>query len=116
MSTVFFLFLLHLSLGLISLVNATIQMSQHRNDTTEAFNMADAIQWIGYILVVYGLIRDGSLLWPDVNARKNLWINPTFQIKYILTIVGIGSSFAMVTGVFAYTFLKVTIDDLAPSR
>jgi signal peptidase II len=79
---------------------------------TPAFNMADAIQWIGYILVVYGLIRDGSLLWPDVNARKNLWINPTFQIKYILTIVGIGSSFAMITGVFAYTFLKVTIDDL----
>lgn len=79
---------------------------------TPAFNMADAIQWIGYILVVYGLIRDGSLLWPDVNARKNLWINPRYQIKYILTIVGIGSSFAVVSAVFAYTFLKVTIDDL----
>jgi signal peptidase II len=79
---------------------------------TPAFNMADAIQWIGYVLVVYGLIRDGSLLWPDVNARKSLWINPRFQIKYILTIVAIGTSFAMVSGVFAYTFIKVTIDDL----
>jgi signal peptidase II len=79
---------------------------------TPAFNVADAIQWVGYILVVYGLIRDGSLLWPDVNARKNLWINPRFQIKYILTIVGIGMSFAVINGVFAYTFLKVTIDDL----
>jgi len=79
---------------------------------TPAFNMADAIQWVGYGLVVYGLIRDGSLLWPDANSRKNLWINPIFQAKYIVTIVGIGVSFAMVAGVFMYTFLKVTIDDL----
>ncbi|MGZ3723497.1 MAG: signal peptidase II [Bdellovibrionales bacterium] len=71
---------------------------------TPAFNMADAIQWIGYILVVYGLIRDGALLWPDVNARKSLWINPIFQIKYILTIVGIGMSFAVVTGVLPTHF------------
>ncbi len=77
-----------------------------------AFNMADAIQWVGYILVVYGLIRDGTLLWPDVNVRKSLWINPRFQLKYCLTIVGIGSSFALISGVFAYTFIKITIDDL----
>ena len=79
---------------------------------TPAFNLADAIQWVGYVLVVYGLIRDGNLLWPDVNARKSLWVNPRFQIKYILILVGIGSSFALVSGVFAYTFIKVTIDDL----
>jgi len=85
---------------------------------TPAFNLADAIQWVGYGLLVYGLIRDGALLWPDANARKNLWINPRFQIKYILTIVGIGTSFAVVSGVFAYTFLKVAINDLVvgPSR
>jgi signal peptidase II len=85
---------------------------------TPAFNLADTIQWIGYGLVVYGLIRDGNLLWPDANARKKLWINPRYQMKYIATIVAIGSSFAVVTGVFAYTFLKVTIDDLVvgPAR
>ncbi len=79
---------------------------------TPAFNMADAIQWIGYLLVVYGLIRDGNQLWPDVNARSRLWINPGYQLKYCLTIVGIGASFAFMNGVFAFTFLKVTIDDL----
>lgn len=79
---------------------------------TPAFNFADAIQWFGYILLVYGLIKDGSLLWPDANVRKNIWINPRFQMKYILTIVSIGTSFALVSGVFAYTFLKVTIHDL----
>jgi signal peptidase II len=79
---------------------------------TPAFNMADAIQWAGYILFVYGLVRDGSMLWPDVNARRSLWINPGYQLKYCLTIVAIGASFATMNGVFAYTFLKVTIDDL----
>lgn len=89
-----------------------------RSMWTPAFNMADAIQWIGYIMVVYGLIRDGSQLWPDVNARRSLWINPAYQLKYCLTIVAIGASFAVINGVFAYTFIKVTIDDLVvgPAR
>ncbi len=77
-----------------------------------AFNVADAIQWVGYALVVYGLIRDGSLFWPDVNVRRTLWINPRFQLKYCLTIMAIGSCFALISGVFMYTFLKITIDDL----
>jgi signal peptidase II len=83
-----------------------------RSLSTPAFNYADAIQWFGYSMVVYGLIRDGSLFWPDANVRKNLWVNPRFQLKYCLTMVAIGACFAVVNGVFAYTFLKVTIDDL----
>src|SRR5688572_2881174 len=51
-----------------------------RQLSTPAFNVADAIQWIGYSMVVYGLIRDGSLFWPDVNVRKTLWVNPRFQL------------------------------------
>ena len=86
--------------------------------STPAFNFADAIQWVGYGLVVYGLVRDGSLFWPDVNARRRLWINPRFQLKYTLTLVAIGACFAIINGVFAYTYLKVTIDDLVvgPAR
>lgn len=89
-----------------------------REMATPAFNMADAIQWVGYILVVYGLIKDGSLFWPDENARRTLWVNPSFQLRYCLTITAIGFCFAVVNGVFAYTFLKVVIDDLVvgPAR
>lgn len=83
-----------------------------REMSTPAFNMADAIQWVGYFLVVYGLVKDGSLFWPDINARKTVWVNPSFQLKYCLTLTAIGFCFAVVNGVFAYTFLKVTIDDL----
>ena len=89
-----------------------------REMATPAFNIADAIQWVGYALVVYGLIRDGSLFWPDINARKTVWVNPSFQLKYCMTMVAIGFCFAVVNGVFAYTFLKITIDDLVvgPAR
>ncbi len=78
-----------------------------------AFNFADAIQWVGYILVIYSVLREGKLFWPDLNARKRLWINPGFQWKYIFTLVGIGTCFAVLSGVFSYTFLKVTIDNLS---
>lgn len=89
-----------------------------RQLSTPAFNMADAIQWVGYSMVVYGLIRDGSLFWPDANARKTLWVNPRFQLKFCLTMVAIGLCFSVISGVFAYTFLKITIDDLVvgPAR
>lgn len=83
-----------------------------RELSTPAFNVADAIQWVGYGLVVYGLIRDGSLFWPDSNVRKSVWVNPRFQLRFCLTLVGIGACFSVVCGVFAYTFLKITIDDL----
>jgi signal peptidase II len=80
--------------------------------STPAFNFADAIQWVGYGLVVYGLIREGNIFWPDVNARKTMWVNPSFQLKYCMILVAIGLCFALISGVFAYTFLKVAIDDL----
>lgn len=89
-----------------------------RQLSSPAFNIADAIQWVGYSMVVFGLIRDGSLFWPDVNARKTVWINPRFQLKYCLTLTAMGFCFAVINGVFAYTFLKITIDDLVvgPAR
>lgn len=83
-----------------------------RQLSSPAFNIADAIQWAGYSLVVYGLVRDGSLFWPDANVRKSVWVNPRFQLRFCLTLVGIGACFCVICGVFAYTFLKITIDDL----
>lgn len=83
-----------------------------RQMSSPAFNVADAIQWVGYSLVVYGLVRDGSLFWPDANVRKSVWVNPRFQLRFCLTLVGIGACFCVICGVFAYTFLKITIDDL----
>lgn len=80
--------------------------------STPAFNFADSIQWVGYILIVISLIRDGSLFWPEKNFRRSLWVNPGFQIKYISTLLGMGMGFCVISGVFFYTYLKITIDEL----
>ncbi|MEQ1663764.1 MAG: signal peptidase II, partial [Bdellovibrionales bacterium] len=80
--------------------------------STPAFNFADAVQWVGYIMIVYSLVKYGHLLWPEHNFRRSIWVNPSFQIKYvaILSIMGLG--FVAISGVFFYTYLKVAIDAL----
>ncbi len=83
---------------------------------TPAFNMADAIQWIGYILIVYTLVRDGQALWPDTNERKRIWVNPSYQLKYCFILMFVGFGFAMVCGVFSYTYLRITIEELIGNR
>lgn len=80
--------------------------------TTPAFNIADAVQWIGYGMIVYSLIRDGSIFWPEKEFRKRIWINPHFQKKYVGTLLALVAGFTLIMGVFFYTYLKVTIDSL----
>ncbi len=82
------------------------------NWTTPAFNFSDAIQWVGYFMIVGSLIKEGSQIWPNENERKKVWINPLFQWKYCFVLVFVGFGFGLISGVFSYTFLKVTIDDL----
>jgi signal peptidase II len=81
--------------------------------SSPAFNFADAIQWVGYATVVWTLLRDSKSLWPDENERKRLWINPSFQLKYCFVLMFVGFAFALICGVFSYTYLRITIDDLA---
>lgn len=78
-----------------------------------AFNIADALQWVGYLMIVYTLIVHGEQIWPSQDTRKNVWVIPKFQIKYIFVLISVGFGFAIISGVFAFTFLKITIDELA---
>jgi signal peptidase II len=81
---------------------------------TPAFNFADVIQWVGYGLIVVTMVRKGHLLWPSREDRKSIWVNPTYQLRYSLLLVGIGFLFSLVVGVFTYTFIQVLIDTVAP--
>ncbi len=78
-----------------------------------AFNVADALQWVGYLMIVYTLIVNGEQIWPSQDTRKKVWVIPKFQIKYIFVLISVGFGFAIISGVFAFTFLKITIDELA---
>jgi signal peptidase II len=80
--------------------------------TTPAFNVADMIQWIGYVMIVYSLIKDGKKLWPENDSRKMFLVNPQFQIKYSIKLMLLGLAFAVISAVYTYTYMKVTIIDL----
>ena len=77
-----------------------------------AFNLADALQWVGYGMIVYAIIREGELLWPENNARRLYWINPQFQLKYCFLLLGVGMGIGLIAMVFSYTYLRVTILEL----
>lgn len=77
-----------------------------------AFNMADALQWFGYGLIIYAIIKEGDLLWPENNARKMYWINSHFQLKYCFFLLGVGLSVGLISLVFSYTYLRVTMLEL----
>ena len=79
--------------------------------TTPAFNMADALQWVGYAMIAGALIRDGEVLWPEHDSRRRMWINSRFQLRYCFILMMLGLCFAAISGVYAYTFLRVTILD-----
>lgn len=76
------------------------------------WNVADVIQWIGYILMIYFLIKHSEQLWPDQNDRKTFWVNKKFQIKYSIFFSVTGLFLTLISAVFSYTYLKVTLQEL----
>lgn len=82
------------------------------NFSSPAFNLADALQWVGYGLIVYAIVKEGELLWPENNARRMYWINPKFQLKYCFFLLGIGLGISLIATVFSYTYLRVTMIEL----
>ena len=80
--------------------------------SSPAFNIADAVQWIGYIMIVAAIIKEGELLWPENNTRRKYWVNASFQIKYCFILMAIGLALALITLVFSYTYIRVSISDL----
>lgn len=81
-------------------------------NATPAFNLADALQWVGYAMIATALVRESEILWPADNTRKRMWVNVRFQLRYCFILTGVGLGFALIAGVFSYTFLRVTIIDL----
>jgi signal peptidase II len=83
-----------------------------RATPSPAFNLADALQWVGYAMVAWALVRVSAILWPMENTRKAYWVNLKFQLRYCFILMAIGAGFAVIAGVYSYTFLRVTILDL----
>lgn len=77
-----------------------------------AFNVADSLQWVGYALIVYMILFKSELIWHEDNKRNKLWIDPAYQLKYSIILASVSFWFSIVFGVYAYTFMKVMINDI----
>lgn len=77
------------------------------------WNLADVIQWIGYGMIVYAVTKHGESLWPGNNTRKVFWVNKSFQIKYSALFMAAGMFLTLISLVFSYTYLKVTIEEIS---
>lgn len=80
--------------------------------SSPAFNLADAFQWVGYLMIVIAIIKEGKLLWPENDLRKHYWVNRRFQLKYSFFLMSVGIGLAVVSLVFSYTYMRVTISEL----
>lgn len=84
--------------------------------TSPAFNLADAIQWVGYILIVTSIIKEGNKIWPENDTRRWSWVNFRFQFKYSILLTAVGVGLTLISVVFTYTYMKVTISELVGSN
>lgn len=80
--------------------------------SSPAFNVADAVQWVGYGMIVSAIIKEGEILWPENNTRRKYWVNPSFQLKYCFVLLGVGIGLTVISLVFSYTYLRVSISEL----
>lgn len=83
----------------------------NRTISTGIFNFADALQWVAYFMIVYALFKESEVLWPVNNRRGRLWVKPKFQLKYCIILISAGLAFSLISGVFSYTFLRVTLTE-----
>lgn len=76
------------------------------------WNVADMIQWVGYILISYCILKYGHLFWPDKNFRTQFWVNQGFQIKFTFVFIIVGLMLTIISFVFSYTYLKLSLTEM----
>lgn len=74
-----------------------------------AFNFADLMVFIGFILILIALFRESEELWFPTNKRQGYWIEPRFQLHFGLMTAFIGFAHFFVIAIYSYVFLKVFI-------
>lgn len=73
--------------------------------STGVFNLADAFQWVGIILIFWELIVHGEKLWPEIENRGG-WVNPKFQFRFSIKFLIAGFAFTFMAAIYAFTFFR----------
>ena len=74
-------------------------------------NLADLFQISGFLMIVYNVTANFDIIWTKSNKRKQKWVNPPFQKRYILFNFTLLASISLVLFVFTFSFLKVTLNE-----
>ncbi len=77
---------------------------------TGIFNLADLMQWIGCFFIIIGIAKYYKIFWPSKESRSYQWVNSSFQIRYMMTSLFFSTSFAVISGVFFYTYFQVMLE------
>lgn len=82
------------------------------NFWTPIFNIADIFQWLGVLLIIFIVVKEGDKLWLEKNQRTGNWIKPSFQLKYCLLLLSVGLSMCLISLVFSYTYLRMSLIEI----
>ena len=76
---------------------------------TGVFNLADFIQWVGCFFILIGIWKHRDLFWPKKESRGNIWVQSSFQIRYIMTFILINIGFSLISGIFFFAYFQVML-------
>ncbi len=79
---------------------------------TGIFNVSDVMQWPGLVLIIMGLYKEINNLFPEDDKRKVYWININYQLKFCFILVSVGLGIFLISGTFAFTYLKVALAEV----
>lgn len=87
-----------------------------------AFNYADLMVFLGFVLIFVALFRESGQLWFRENKRQGFWVEPRFQLHFGLMAAFIGFAHFFVIAIYSYVFLRVfvtstaSVAELGPDR
>lgn len=73
------------------------------------FNLADIYTFVGLLLTAHATYRAVPILFPVRPPRRNYWINPEFQGRHMAIICSLGLSYALVIGLFGFSFVRAIL-------
>jgi lipoprotein signal peptidase len=90
--------------GAVDFINVNIFSANHY-----FFNLADVVQLTGFALIVFYLFKLNTDLFREDTQRKFSLIDPTYQLSFAFKFSLIAFFASLMTGTFAYVFVKVYV-------
>jgi lipoprotein signal peptidase len=69
------------------------------------FNLADTLQAIGMVLIIWDLFTKQNIIWFPTNVRRKILINQPFQFSFIRKICALLFTVSLTLGLLSYAFI-----------